>query len=102
MIRFHLDEHLARLVANSLRQRGFDVTTPGENELINADDPGHSAFALLEDCFRLPTMTVFCAQHADSVEHARIALCQLKKYTSSQDSFCLASVTQQMKRGRIV
>jgi hypothetical protein len=48
MIRSHLDEHLANLVANALRQYGFDVTTPDDVELLGAGDPGHLAFAASE------------------------------------------------------
>jgi hypothetical protein len=48
MIRFHLDEHMASLVANALRQYGFDVTTPDDVNLLSSDDSGHLAFAFSE------------------------------------------------------
>ena len=45
MIRFHLDENVSNAVANGLRQRGIDVTTPKDADLIGATDEEQLAFA---------------------------------------------------------
>ncbi len=48
MIRFHLDESVARATANGLRHRGLDVTTPQDTNLIGASDEEQLAFAIAE------------------------------------------------------
>ncbi len=45
-IRFHLDEHVDHDVARGLRQRGIDVTTAVDVDLLGAKDEQHVAFAL--------------------------------------------------------
>jgi uncharacterized protein with PIN domain len=45
VIRFHLDENVSNAVANGLRQRGIDVTTPKDAELIGATDEEQLAFS---------------------------------------------------------
>jgi predicted nuclease of predicted toxin-antitoxin system len=44
-MRFHLDEHVADAIAQGLRQRGIDVTTTAEANLLDAEDEEHLAFA---------------------------------------------------------
>lgn len=44
-MRFHLDEHVADAIAQGLRQRGIDVTTTAEANLLDAEDEAHLAFA---------------------------------------------------------
>jgi predicted nuclease of predicted toxin-antitoxin system len=89
MIRFHLDEHFARLVAKALRQHGFDVTTPGDVDLLNSDDPGHLEFAASENRVMVTHDDDFLRLHAEGVEHAGIVFCHLHKYTASQLQFML-------------
>jgi hypothetical protein len=45
-IRFHLDEHCPRAIAEGLRREGIDVTTTPEAGLLGAADVDHLAFAL--------------------------------------------------------
>ncbi len=40
-IRFYTDEHVARAVVRSLRQRGVDVLTVPEADLLGASDEEH-------------------------------------------------------------
>jgi uncharacterized protein with PIN domain len=47
-MRFHLDEHVADAIAKGLRQRGIDVTTTAETNLIDAEDGEHLAFGIAE------------------------------------------------------
>ncbi|MEX2317078.1 MAG: DUF5615 family PIN-like protein [Pirellulales bacterium] len=89
MIRFHLDEHLARLVANALRQHGFDVTRPSDVDLLSADDLTHLAFAASEGRVMVTHDDDFLRLHAPGVEHAGIVFCHLNKYTPSQLQFGL-------------
>ncbi len=44
--RYHLDEHIDFAVAQGLRRRGIDVTTPADAGLLGAEDPDHIAFAV--------------------------------------------------------
>lgn len=84
MIRFHLDEHMANLVATALRQHGFDVTTPDDVDLLGSDDPGHLAFASDEGRVMVTHDDDFLRLHATGVEHAGIAFCHANRYTPSQ------------------
>jgi predicted nuclease of predicted toxin-antitoxin system len=47
-IRFYLDEHVAKAVARGLRQRGVDVKTTAEAELLGASDEKHLEFVQAE------------------------------------------------------
>jgi predicted nuclease of predicted toxin-antitoxin system len=48
-IRFYLDEHVAKAVARGLRQRGADIKTVAEVDLLSASDEKHLEFAQSED-----------------------------------------------------
>ena len=106
MIRFHLDEHLANLVANALRQYGFDVTTPNDVALLSADDHGHLVFAQSEGRVMVTHDDDFLRLHADGVEHAGIVFCHATKYTASQLQFMLRLLgecfTEEEMRGHVV
>lgn len=47
-IRFYLDEHVAKAVARGLRQRGVDLKTVAEVELLGASDEKHLEFVQSE------------------------------------------------------
>ena len=104
-MRFHLDEHLANLVAKALRQYGFDVTTPGDVGLLGADDSSHLAFALSENRIMITHDDDFLRLHDQGTEHAGIAFCHLDKYTPSQLQFMLRlfgeCYTEVEMRGRV-
>jgi predicted nuclease of predicted toxin-antitoxin system len=84
MIRFHLDEHVAYLVANGLRRYGFDVTTPEDVDLLGAEDAAHLTFALSDGRVLATHDDDFLRLHAAGLEHAGIAFCHANKYTPSQ------------------
>jgi predicted nuclease of predicted toxin-antitoxin system len=105
MIRFHLDEHMANLVAGALRQNGFDVTTPQDVDLLSADDEGHLRYAHSQGRVMVTHDDDFLRLHAKGVEHAGIAYCHANKYTSSQLHSMLRLLgecfTEEEMRGRV-
>jgi predicted nuclease of predicted toxin-antitoxin system len=105
MIRFHLDEHCANLVANALRQYGFDVITPDGVDLLSAGDPGQLAFAASEGRVMVTHDDDFLRLHAAGVAHAGIVFCHATKYTPSQMQFMLRLLgecfTEEEMRGRV-
>jgi predicted nuclease of predicted toxin-antitoxin system len=48
-VRFHLDEHVARAIADGLRRRGIDVTSTADANLLGADDGEQVAFAVAQN-----------------------------------------------------
>lgn len=44
-IRYYTDEHVARAVIHGLRQRGIDVLSVPEADMLTASDEAHFAFA---------------------------------------------------------
>jgi predicted nuclease of predicted toxin-antitoxin system len=74
-IRFHLDEHIDRGVADGLRRRGIDVTTTAEAGLLGADDADHIAFALAQGRVIVSNDPDFLRAHHEGVRHAGIAYC---------------------------
>jgi uncharacterized protein with PIN domain len=54
-IRFYTDEHVPRAVVGGLRQRGIDVLSVAEANMLGADDEALLAFALAEGRVILPT-----------------------------------------------
>ena len=105
MIRFHLDEHFAILVAKALRQYGFDVTSPNEVGLLSAEDPVHLAFALSEGRIVVTHDDDYLRLHDQGIEHAGIVFCHADKYTPSQLQFMLRLLgecfTEEEMHGRV-
>jgi hypothetical protein len=48
VIRFHLDEHVDHAIARGLRNRGIDVTTATDANLLGASDEAHFEIASRE------------------------------------------------------
>jgi predicted nuclease of predicted toxin-antitoxin system len=74
-IRYHLDEHCPRALAEGLRRRGIDVTTTPDAGLLHATDEEHVAFALPEGRVIFTRDDDFLALHARGVPHAGIVYC---------------------------
>src|SRR5262245_28924573 len=74
-IKFHLDEHVSRAIADGLRRRGIDVTTTLDAGFAAADDVDHIAFALTGRRVIFTHDDDFLILHARGVEHAGIAYC---------------------------
>jgi hypothetical protein len=74
-IRFHLDEHCPRAVADGLRRRGINVTTTPDAGLLHATDEEHVAFALPEGRVVFTNDDDFLALLARGIAHAGIVYC---------------------------
>ena len=74
-IRFHLDEHCPRAIADGLRRRGIDVTTTPDAGLLHATDEQHVAFATPEGRVIFTMDDDFLAFAVRSTSHAGIVYC---------------------------
>jgi predicted nuclease of predicted toxin-antitoxin system len=72
-IRFHLDEHCHRAIAEGLRRRGVDVTTTPEIHLQGASDADHIAYAVAEGRVIFTQDRDFLRLHAAGMPHPGIA-----------------------------
>jgi predicted nuclease of predicted toxin-antitoxin system len=71
-VRFHADEHIARLIVGALRFRGIDVTTVTEAGLLGASDLEHLAFARRERRMIITRDADFLRLAASGHEHSGI------------------------------
>lgn len=78
-LRFHLDEHAPRGLVAGLRQRGLDVTSTADADLLEADDTRHLTFARDQGRVLFTRDRDFVRLHARGVPHAGIAYCQQGK-----------------------
>lgn len=83
-IRFHLDESVSGAIADGLRLRGLDVTTPVDTGLLEADDPTHLAYANAEGRVLVTHDADFVRLDAAGVEHAGIAYCHQRKRSTGE------------------
>lgn len=72
-VRFYLDEHVGRLVARALRQRGVDVETVAEAGRLGEPDAAHLAYARAERRVIVTGDADFLRLHAEGHAHAGIA-----------------------------
>ncbi len=84
MIRFHLDENVDEAVARALRNRGIDVTTAGDANLLSAADEDHLAFALAERRVIATHDADFLRLHAAGTPHAGIVYCHTESRSIGQ------------------
>jgi len=78
-IRFHLDEHIDRAVAEGLRRRGVDVTTTIEARLAGAPDEEQFAYATNGGRVFVTRDVGFLSMHQGGVQHAGIAFCHSRR-----------------------
>lgn len=71
-IRFHLDENIPKAVAEGLRQRGIEVTTPAEVGLLGVPDERHLAFAASRSSVIVTQDDDFLKLHSRSLRHGGI------------------------------
>lgn len=71
-IKYYLDEHIPRALAEALRRRGVDVVTVQELDLMGATDEEHLANANQLGRVIVTQDSDFCALHSLGVEHAGI------------------------------
>jgi len=74
-LRFHLDESVHLAVADALRRRGIDVTTPQEAELLGASDAEHLAFANDRERVIITHDSDFLRMASQGAPHCGIAFC---------------------------
>jgi predicted nuclease of predicted toxin-antitoxin system len=74
-MRFHLDEHVDHAIAHGLRQRGIEVTTTIEANLLGAPDELHLDMARRENRVIFTNDSDFLRLAEASNEHAGIAYC---------------------------
>ncbi len=71
-IKFYTDEHVAKAVIRGLRQRGVDVLTVPEADLLGASDEAHVQRARTEGRVIFTQDDDFLRLHAIGIEHAGI------------------------------
>jgi predicted nuclease of predicted toxin-antitoxin system len=75
-IRFHLDENVDHEILRGLRNRGIDVTTPGEAGLLETPDEDHLAYARREGRVIFTHDSDFLRLSGLGHEHAGIIFCR--------------------------
>lgn len=83
-IRYHLDEHIDRAIAEGLRRRGMDVTTTHEAGLVGAADHEQLRFATANGRVLVTRDRDFLALHNQGVAHAGIAYWHPKRRALGQ------------------
>lgn len=73
MIKFYLDAHVPTAVANGLRQRGVDVLTVAEAEMLGADDETHLRLATSQGRVMFTQDADFLRLHATNIPHTGLA-----------------------------
>lgn len=71
-IKFYVDEHVSRAVVRGLRQRGVDVLTLVEADMLGASDEEHLTLALNENRVIFTQDDDFLRMHASGRSHAGI------------------------------
>ncbi len=74
-IRFHLDEHIPRAVADGLQLLGIDVTSTSGAGLLGAADVDQIAFAMAENRVIFTEDDDFLVLAAAGTAHAGIVYC---------------------------
>ncbi len=72
-IRFYTDEHIPKAVIRGLRQRGVDVLTVSDANLLGASDKEHLQRAQAETRVLVTQDEDYLRLHAGAVDHAGIA-----------------------------
>ena len=74
-IRFHLDEHVSRAVANGLRRLGIDVTTTSDAGLLGSGDPEQIAYGIRHGRVIFSEDDDFLSLASTGQLHAGLAYC---------------------------
>jgi len=104
-IRYHLDEHVDRAVAEGLRHRGVDVTTTVGAGLEGAADEDQLTFAAAQGRVFVTRDRHFLVLHSHGVAHAGIAFWHSKRRNVGQLVLDLVllwrATTAEEMRGRV-
>jgi hypothetical protein len=84
LIRYHLDEHVDRAVAEGLHRRGINVTTTVEAALTGATDEQQLAFATANGRVCVTRDPDFLVLHSRGAIHAGIAYWHPKRLSVGQ------------------
>jgi uncharacterized protein with PIN domain len=71
-IKFYADEHVPKVVVRGLRQRGVDVLTVSEADMLSASDEEHLQRALAESRIIFTQDSDFLRLHATGMVHPGI------------------------------
>lgn len=71
-IRYYTDEHVARAVIHGLRQRGIDVLSVPEADMLSATDEAHFAFAFTQGRVLFTQDTDFLRLAASGTHHTGV------------------------------
>ncbi len=103
--RFHLDESVTTEIAEGLRKRGRDCTTPKGVGLLAAHDPDHLAYALKEGRITITRDRDFVVLSSQGVQHAGIIYWKSKRHFGQVikdiDSLCFESSATDF-HGRVI
>jgi len=83
-ITLHLDENVHATLADALRRRGIDVTTPFDAGLVGASDEKHLEFARKHGRAVMTHDPDLLRLHVRGEQHAGIAFCHARKYSLRQ------------------
>ena len=83
-IRYQFDEAIPKAIVNGLRQRGVDVMTAAEADLLEASDEEHLAFAKSEARVMFCCDDDFLRLSVEETEHAGIIYCHQRDRTIGQ------------------
>jgi predicted nuclease of predicted toxin-antitoxin system len=83
-IRFLLDEHLPRAIAQAPRRRGVDVLTAAEAGLLGSPDLEYLTYAVAEQRVLVTRDSDFLRLHEQQATHAGIAYCTHRARTVGQ------------------
>jgi len=72
-VRYYLDEHIAEAVATGLRNRGIDVLTLSEAEMLGASDEDHLSYAYEDGRVLVTCDDDFLRLATQSEQHAGVA-----------------------------
>ena len=104
-LRYHLDESVRNAVAEGLRKRGIDVTTPVEVNLIGTSDEAHLQFARSVNRIIVTHDDDYLRLDHQGLEHEGIAYCHQQARSIGQIIIKLAwlwrSRTAEDMRGKI-
>jgi len=73
LVRYYLDEHVAEAVATGLRNRGIDVLTLSDAEMLGASDREHLSYAYEEGRVLVTYDDDFLRLADQTEEHAGVA-----------------------------
>jgi predicted nuclease of predicted toxin-antitoxin system len=93
-IRFHLDEHISPVVAKLLRQKGFDVTTSQQAQLLGEQDDLQMSYASAHGRSFVTCDDGFLHPSVVETAPSGICYCHLDKYSASQLAEALLIVAE--------